>query len=111
MKMLKTILHSNHCPKSLAALADPRCKAKPEDIKASLEGTWDTDHLFELKQSLEHYEFLQKQAKECGQEIEKVMIQYTAVVDTSMAEFIPSKKRITKKNGVSFNIEKYAFSI
>lgn len=111
MAMLQAILHGNHCPKSLSALADPRCKAKPEDIEASLEGTWDIDHLFELKQSLEHYEFLQSQAKECDLEIEKIMMQYTAVVDTSAAEFIPSKKRIAKKNAVSFNVEKYAFSI
>lgn len=41
----------------LAALAEPNCKASQEDIALSLEGTWDVDLLFMLKQSLAAYDF------------------------------------------------------
>ena len=51
--IISAILSGNHNPESLAQLADGRCKRSKEEIALSLEGTWDTDHLFELKQSYE----------------------------------------------------------
>jgi len=41
-------------------LSDIVGKSGKAEIALSLEGTWDADHLFELKQSHELYEFYQK---------------------------------------------------
>ena len=71
--IISAILSGNHDPESLAQLADGRCKRSKADIALSLEGTWDADHLFELKQSHELYEFYQKKVEECDGEIEKLL--------------------------------------
>lgn len=111
MAIIKAVLRGERSPQKLAELADPRCKAAPDEIAASLEGTWDDEHLFALGQSLDQYEFLQKQAKACDLEIEKILINYSAVCDTDMSKFVPCKKRIAKKNAVTIDVEKYAYSL
>lgn len=86
--IISAILSGNHDPESLAQLADGRCKSRKADIAMSLEGTWDADHLFELNQSHELYEFYQKKVEECDGEIEKLLKQYTAKIDVDKANLV-----------------------
>ncbi len=109
--IISSILSGNHDPESLAQLADGRCKRSKTEIALSLEGTWDTDHLFELKQSNELYEFYQKKVAECDMEIEKLLQQFVATIDTDKAALVRSKKTICKKNAVGFDVESYAFDV
>lgn len=106
--IIRAILSGERNPQSLAALADPRCKSTPETIAASLDGTWDADHLFELKQSLSIYEFFQGKAQECDRELEQLMVKYSASIEVDPLEFIPTQKQLAKKNAVTFDVEKYA---
>jgi len=39
--IISAIMGGERNPKVLAALADPRCKATPEEIEKSLEANWD----------------------------------------------------------------------
>ena len=57
-------------PAALAEMADGRCKRSKEEIALSLEGTWDEDHLFVLRQSRDLYEFYQGMIAQCDAEIE-----------------------------------------
>ncbi|MBQ0047732.1 MAG: IS110 family transposase [Prevotellaceae bacterium] len=109
--IISAILQGNHDPKSLAQLADPRCKKSKEEIALSLEATWDEDHLFALKQSYDQYKFYQKQIEECDIKIEELMMAYSATMDTDMAKFVKTKKRINKKNSTRIDVEKYAYSL
>lgn len=107
--IISAILRGNHDPKSLALLADPRCKQSKETIADSLEGTWDEDHLFALKQSYEQYKFYQQQLQECDAQIEALMAKYSAKIDEKqVAKLERSKKRINQKNATSVDVEKYA---
>lgn len=49
--IIDAILNGERNPEVLAQLADGRCKRSKEESALSLEGTWDEDHLFELKQT------------------------------------------------------------
>ncbi len=109
--IISSILSGNHDPESLAQLADGRCKRSKAEIALSLEGTWDADHLFELKQSNELYEFYQKKVSECDIEIEKLLQQFVATIDTDKAGLVRSKKTICKKNAVGFDVESYGFDV
>ena len=112
MAIIRAIIAGNHDPRSLAQLADGRCKASKETIAKSLEGTWDGDLLFILGQSVELYDFYQKKVTECEQEIEKLLMQYAAQVDAGKAEkLIRTKKRSTYKNALDIDIEKYAHAL
>src|SRR5437879_8420504 len=57
--ILKDILAGERDPHKLAALRDPRVKASEEQIARYLEGNWQEDLLFVLKEGQEAYEFCQ----------------------------------------------------
>lgn len=109
--IIEAILAGNHDPKSLAQLADPRCKASKETIVKSLEGTWDIVHIFELKQSYDLYKYIHTQIKECEAEMDRLLCSYTNDSGTDMSEYTPTNKRVAKKNAISFDAERHAFSM
>ena len=109
--IISAILSGNHNPESLSRLADGRCKRSRAEIALSLEGTWDTDHLFELKQSYELYEFYQKKVEECDAEIEGMLRRFADRIDKGKAELVRSRKTISSKNAVGFDVESYAFGV
>lgn len=109
--IIESILSGNRNPEELANLADGRCKRSREDIALSLEGTWDEDHLFELKQAYDLYKYLQTQVSECDHKIEEMLMSYAATVDADMDGFVKCNKAICKKNAVAFDIEQYGYAI
>ncbi len=111
MRIIKAMLSGTHDPKELAKLADSKCKASRETFEASLEGTWDEDLLFELKQSLENYEHFQSQAKECELKIEGIAKRYAATVSDRAIEINRAGKRTAPKNAPGFDVEVYANSL
>ena len=68
--IIKAILAGERDPHKLAELRDPRVKANEEQIARYLEGHWEDDLLFLLKQEQEAYEFCQKQMAACDRELE-----------------------------------------
>src|SRR6266516_3449134 len=58
--IIKAILAGERNPHKLAEFRDPRVKASEEQIAQSLEGNWQEDLLFVLKQEHKGYEFCQK---------------------------------------------------
>ena len=110
--IIRAIIAGNHDPESLARLADVRCKASRETIAKSLEGTWDEDLLFILKQSVELYDTYMEKVAVCEQEIEVVMMQYVAQVDRGKDEqLIRTQKKSKYKNAPSIDTEKYAHAL
>ncbi len=59
--IIKAILAGERDPHKLAALRDPRVKASKQQIARYLEGRWQEDLLFLLKQEQQAYEFCQQQ--------------------------------------------------
>jgi transposase len=71
LAIIKAILAGQHQPKKLAELRDRRCRESQDTIAKSLEGTWQPEHLFALKQSLTIYEHYQQQIAECDRALEE----------------------------------------
>jgi transposase len=71
MAIIKAILTGERDPKQLAKLRNAGCKHSQAQFARALEGTWQDEHLFALKQSLQMYEFYQKQIAECDRVIEE----------------------------------------
>jgi hypothetical protein len=69
--IIKAILRGERDPHKLAALRDLRVKASEEQIAQSLEGNWQPDLLFVLKQ--DGYEFCQKQMAECDHQLARYL--------------------------------------
>jgi transposase len=88
--IIKAILAGERDPRKLAALRDKRVKASAEEIAHGLEGNWQDDLLFLLKQEQEGYEFCQKQIAECDARLEQYLQQ---TPDRSQGASLPEEKR------------------
>ena len=73
--IIKAILAGERNPHKLAKFRDARVKASEEQIARSLEGNWQADLLFVLKQEQEGYEFCEKQMAECDRQLEQYLQQ------------------------------------
>jgi transposase len=111
LRIITAILKGERDAQTLSALADSRCKRSREEIALSLEGTWDADHLFELKQSYELYQIYQGMVEECDKEIENLLQGFVSRIDEDNVGLLRTKKRINKKNAVAFDVESYANAI
>ena len=67
--IIHAILEGERDPYELAALCEVNVKASEEKIARALEGNWQEDLLFMLKQEQDGYEFCQKQMAECDQQL------------------------------------------
>jgi len=88
--IIKAILGGQRDPHQLAALRDPRVQASEEDVARSLEGHWQPDLLFVLKQEQEGYEFCQQQMAECDHQLEQYLLQRA---DRSHGLPLPEERR------------------
>jgi transposase len=88
--VIKAILGGERDPQKLAEFRDARVKSSKEEIARSLEGHWQEDLLFVLRQEQNGYEFCQKQMAECDQRIEQYLQQRE---DRSAGASLPEEKR------------------
>ena len=88
--IIKAILAGERNPWELAACRDVRVKASTEMIARSLEGNWQDDLLFVLRQEQTSYEFCQKQIAECDRQLARYLAQ---VKDRSEGASLPEEKR------------------
>lgn len=88
--IIKAILDGERDPWQLAAYRDPRVKSSEEEIAQSLEGNWQEDLLFVLKQEQDGYEFCQKQMAECDVRLEEYL---KTREDRSGGANLPEEKR------------------
>jgi transposase len=97
--IIQAILAGERDPHRLAVFRDPRVKASEEQIARSLEGNWEEDLLFVLKQEQDGYEFCQKQMAECDRRLQQYLQQRE---DRSQGACLPEEKRkerLKKKKG------------
>jgi transposase len=76
--IIRAILAGERNPEKLAALRDRRIKATQEEVARSLEGNWREDMLFELRQAVDAYDFIQQQMAECDQRLQALMAELPA---------------------------------
>ena len=70
MKIIRAIVAGEHNPEVLASYRNRQCKHNEAEIAKSLEGHYKREHLFELKQALELYDFYDEQLAACDAELE-----------------------------------------
>lgn len=88
--IIKAILAGERDPRELAGYRDCHVKATEQEIAAHLEGNWQEDLLFVLKQEQDGYEFCQKQMKECDRQIEQYLGE---MEDRSQGADLPIERR------------------
>jgi transposase len=106
MKIIRSIIEGQRDPAVLAQYRDPRCKSSEEEIRESLIGNYQEDHMFCLKQALDLYDHYSLKIAECDQKIEKIMTEMETFSDENGKE--PNKKamgkKISKKHAFAFDM-------
>lgn len=72
LNIIRAIVAGERDPQHLAALRDRNCKKSAAEIGKALTGTWRSEQLFIIQQSLELYDFYTQQVEACDAEIERM---------------------------------------
>ena len=102
--IIKAILAGERDPHELAAFRDSRVKASQEEIARSLEGNWQEDLLFVLRQEQESYEFCQKQMAECDRQLKRYLQDRE---DQSQGADLPEEKRKGRRQSKKGNAPRF----
>jgi transposase len=102
LSIIEAILAGQRNPATLARLRQPKCAKEEAEFAKALEGTWRSEHLFELKQAHDLFQFYQKQITECDQQIEAEL---QKLPNRAEDKPTPDKPRVRgrKKNDLRFN--------
>jgi len=97
--IIRAIVNGERDPWKLAELRDRRIHATKEEIARSLEGNWRDDMLFELKQAVAAYDFIQKQVEECDQRLKVLLsaLPQRSVAAEGQAEAAPDPATLNRK--------------
>ena len=106
-KILRAIVAGERDGKQLAALRNSRIQANEEQIAASLQGTWRTEHLFALQQALAMFDFVGTQLGQCDERIE-AQLQH---LHTRIDEPAKGKKRGRARNAPKFDLRTRLFQM
>jgi transposase len=101
MLIIGAILEGERDPVKLAQLRDERCQHSEEQIALALDGTWRPEHLFELRQAYELYQFHHRQITECDQQVEAELANFPNRAGEKTHSVKP-RKRGRKSNDVRF---------
>lgn len=70
LRIIRSILSGERNPNKLAQLRHHGCRKSEETIALALEGNWRQEHLFELQQAVDLFEFYTEKVVECDERIE-----------------------------------------
>jgi transposase len=101
MLIIGAILEGKRDPVQLAQLRDERCQHSEEQIALALQGTWRPEHLFELRQAYELYQFHHRQITECDQQVQAELAKFPNRAGAKTRTVRP-RKRGRKSNDVRF---------
>ena len=101
MLIIGAILEGERDPNKLARLRHERCHHSEQEIALALQGTWRPEHLFELRQAYQLYQFHHRQISECDRQIEAELTKFPNRAGDKLHTVRP-RKRGRKGNDVRF---------
>lgn len=113
--IIEAILAGELDAQKLAALADIQCKTPKEEIAKALEGNWEADLMFVLRQNYDTFRHYCSQLEQCDAELEILMEAYRANVSRpEQPSYVSAKKRRDyhkRKRTVGFDVERKAYDM
>jgi transposase len=106
-KIVRAIVEGSRDPEELASYRDARIKASEEEIAASLQGNWRTEHIFALKVALATFDFCAQQLLQCEEQIDRAM----QALQRFAGEPAKGKKRSKAKNAPKFDVRERLFKM
>jgi len=111
MKIVRAIVAGERDAKALAAMRDVRCKATAETIEGALQGNYQPEHVFALKQALELHDFYQRQVEQCDGQIEAVLTRLKAGKEIPPRPLPGPRHKTQATNAVAFDVRPALYEI
>lgn len=114
LKIIKAIVSGERNPDNLEKLVGKNVKASRDAIKKALEGDWRSEHLFELSQNYEFYEFTWQKIKETDKKVERILKNWQEKNgDESKSKEYKEKqqKKPRQKNDPKFDVKSFAYQM
>jgi transposase len=100
--ILRAILRGTRAPEKLARYRDKACKASAAEIAQALTGTYREEHLFELKQAYEAWQFSLKQVEKADEQIALQLGRMKC--DRALPPLKPLQRQRRKVNAPRFDV-------
>jgi len=94
MAIIHAILRGERDPKQLAEYRDSRCSKSEKEIEEALNGFYQQDQLFSLKQALDQHQFFLSQIAECDRQIQEKLSLFTTI---KIPEIVTAPRRRKSK--------------
>lgn len=113
MAIIRDIVSGERDAHVLAQHRDPHCKRSYEEIVKSLEGHFQEEHLFSLKQELDLYDFFTQKMQETDEFIKTLYSQVESAVDIAEKPLkpAPQAKKKKSKNTPNFDLRTELYRI
>jgi len=113
MRIIRAIVGGERDPQILARMRNHQCARSEAEIAAALQGHYKREHLFVLKQSLDQYDFYDRQIRECDAELQALYAALPSGSDEGNDAPPPPKPRGGKprKNQAHFDLASTLFRI
>lgn len=113
MQIIRAIVAGERDPQKLAQFRDRRCAKSEAEIVKALTGNYRAEHVFELKQNLELYDFYTQQLKACDAELETKYAAVKPVIDIVAQPLpeTPKSKRSKAKNSPDYDLRAYLYQM
>jgi transposase len=98
LSIIRAIMSGERDSVKLAQLRNHRCKSSQDSIAKALTGTWQAEHLFALKQSLEFYDFYTSQIAACDAQVQQQYAVMKPRWKGASSSFSLSNTKPTRKN-------------
>jgi transposase len=108
MSITLAILSGQRDPQQLAKLRNRLCAKSEPEIALALAGNWRSEHLFELKQAYELFQYYQQKLHECDQQIAQQLQALPDRAGDKRHESRP-RQRGRKKNDLHFEADERLF--
>lgn len=102
MQIICAILDGERDSRKLAKFRDPRCKKSEDEIALALEGNYQPEHIFLLRQSVEFFEYYNQQFAACDREIERHYAVFEPQVDILEQPLLPVKTPSSRKQRANY---------
>ena len=104
MRILRAMVAGERNLDTLVSYRDSNCKSSAAVIRQSLEGNYQEEHLFQLKQSLALYDYHTQTLEECDREIESKYQEFPSQVNPDIQPLPKRKQKKARKNEARFDL-------
>lgn len=113
MKIIRAIVAGERNPNTLSQYRDPNCKNSEAVIAKSLEGNYQSDHLFTLQQALELYDIYTDKLRVCDAQLEQLYSDFAPRVDIEEHPLpsLQKKQHGKKKNQPDYDLRSYLYQM